>query len=226
MKSFSILVFLLGQTLWGQTPECKHTIQGNVHSYNMEACQQAVHGKLFNPEMVVDFMKIDYQLAHNTGDINLAGLFSCEQGVTIVHPDGSWYTPLETTQGKAQQSDLVLIGTVGESRSHENTAHTYLYTDYQIHVKEVLKQNPKAPAGKRIVMARLGGELRIQGRNVVAPSPCLNRFPLEKGAELLLYLKFIPESNTYRLERDTDVSPVSTGDALALARQAIQERKQ
>jgi len=61
------------------------------------------------------------------------------------------------------RSAAVVIGTVLSSKAFVSKDHTYVYSDYQVQVDQVLKQDPSAnlTVGGRIVVSRTGGTIHF-----------------------------------------------------------------
>lgn len=98
----------------------------------------------------------------------------------------------------ACKSDAVVIGTVNEKLSHLIESGTFTFTDYELTVQEVLKDNPLAQLqpGAIITVTRAGGTVRLKGHTVRAVSEQMA--PLAVGGRYLLYLVFLPETSAYR----------------------------
>jgi len=95
-------------------------------------------------------------------------------------------------------ADAAIIGFVKSKSSNLVESGTFLFTDYEVTVKEILKENATAPAhpGDEITITRGGGAVRLNKRIVRAIDPSLGR--LEVGRYYLLYLKYIPATGGYR----------------------------
>jgi hypothetical protein len=63
----------------------------------------------------------------------------------------------------ASRSAAVVIGTVLSSKAYVSKDRTYVYSDFQVHVDEVLKQDPQMNlvVGGRIVASRGGGTIHF-----------------------------------------------------------------
>lgn len=96
-------------------------------------------------------------------------------------------------------SDLVVVGKVGKGRTHEFADQSFLYTDWEMTVEQIIKNNPKAPveSGQMITVTRPGGVLHVDGRLVVAD--CANFIMWGTGHEYLLYLHYLPKTGAYSI---------------------------
>ncbi|HLL72473.1 MAG TPA: hypothetical protein VK363_13610, partial [Pyrinomonadaceae bacterium] len=95
-------------------------------------------------------------------------------------------------------TDLVIIGSTKSKASHIIDIGTFLFTDYEITVEEVLKNSDLAPVqqGQDITVPRSGGVVSLNGHIVTAIDN--GQSPLEKGERYLLFLKYEPLAETYR----------------------------
>lgn len=95
-------------------------------------------------------------------------------------------------------ADAVVLGVVNNKNSQLIEDGTFIFTDYDISVREVLKDNQAAPVrqGDEITVTRLGGAIKLNGHIVRATDPSMG--PLRVGETYLLYLKFLPDTGAYR----------------------------
>lgn len=94
------------------------------------------------------------------------------------------------------KADLIVIGKLKGKASQLNEEGTFTFTEYEISVDEVLKNNPAAPIkANKLTVVRSGGTISLDGHNVTATD--FSEKPLEKGGRYLLFLKFIPETGAY-----------------------------
>lgn len=95
-------------------------------------------------------------------------------------------------------SDAVVVGEVKRKDSQLSEAETFIFTDYEVMVGEVLKNNPLSPIteGEEITVVRPGGAVSIKGRTARAHDPEVER--LEVNRRYLLYLKHVPATGAYR----------------------------
>lgn len=95
-------------------------------------------------------------------------------------------------------TDLVVVGSTKSKASHIIAAGTFLFTDYEITVEEVLKNSELAPVrqGQEITVPRAGGVVTLNGHTVTALDE--EQSSLKKGERYLLFLKYEPLAETYR----------------------------
>lgn len=94
-------------------------------------------------------------------------------------------------------ADAVIIGRAGNKTTHLNEDETLVYSEYDIIVQEIIKNNASSPiqVNNVIQVTRPSGNIRFNGR--------LIRFidgkhtPLLGGNYYLLFLKYAPEANGY-----------------------------
>ena len=78
----------------------------------------------------------------------------------------------------------------------------FLFTDWEMVVEEVLKDNPQAPitVGSEILVTRLGGEIVLNGRSIRAIERAFR--PFRPEGRYLLFLHFIPSTGSYQAFND------------------------
>jgi hypothetical protein len=153
---------------------------------------QSVHSKLHHQGLSG---QIPEMLSQTTGDIELK---TGRAPALTVEMDSA-----NELANRACESDLIVVGITGKSTSHATADQGYIYTDWKFTVENVLKNNSKAPAkqGSQIVVTRPGGTLLINGRTVSAKREDFRNFG--EGEELLLYLRFVPQTGAYLMSGPT-----------------------
>lgn len=94
-------------------------------------------------------------------------------------------------------ADAVIIGRAEGKTIHLNQEETLVYSEYDVGVQEIIKNNASLPiqTNNIIQITRPGGNIRFKGR--------LIRFidgkytPLTRGNYYLLFLKYVPEVNSF-----------------------------
>ncbi|HWW74001.1 MAG TPA: hypothetical protein VNZ44_01320 [Pyrinomonadaceae bacterium] len=107
---------------------------------------------------------------------------------------GEKRAPLEEAVGG---SDAVVVATVRAKESQLTEDEKYVFTDYEVTVKEVLKDNAAShlSASDVLTVTRPGGKVLLGGHLITVVDEGVK--PLTVGDEYLLFLKFIPETGTY-----------------------------
>ena len=95
-------------------------------------------------------------------------------------------------------TDAIIIGTPTSKTSNLIETGTFLFTDYEITVEEVLRSNDLTPvqSGQSITIPRLGGSVLLNGHLVEAVDDATA--PLEKGERYLFYLKYDALAGTFK----------------------------
>jgi hypothetical protein len=122
--------------------------------------------------------------------------------------------PPEKFFGKhADTSDAIVRGVVTTKISQITEDDSFVFTDYDVVVTEVLKNKATAPieTGATINVTRPGGKVLLDGIIVKATDQLFAPFSL--GREVILFLKFVPESGTYKA---TDATGCFEIDGLSL----------
>lgn len=101
------------------------------------------------------------------------------------------------------QADAVVIATFRSKSSQLVEDGTFTFTDYQLNVEEILKNNPTASVqlNSDITVTRPGGVVLLNGRTIRAID--LRRGLLLPKERYLLFLKYLPETNSYRSFSDS-----------------------
>jgi hypothetical protein len=103
-------------------------------------------------------------------------------------------TPLEDA---VDDSDAVVIATVTSKESQLTENERYVFTDYEVSVKEVLKDNADShiSPSDMLTVSRPGGKVLLNGHVITVVDEGVK--PLSVGGEYLLFLKFIPKTGAY-----------------------------
>jgi len=94
-------------------------------------------------------------------------------------------------------ADAVIVGTFNNKSSQLNADGNFIFTDYQIVVDEVFKDNALAPIKRDAVITgtRDGGSIQLEGR--VFRAQRADFTPPIVGQRYLLFLRFIPATGAY-----------------------------
>lgn len=97
------------------------------------------------------------------------------------------------------EANAVVIGQVKDKQSHLSADETFVFTTYNFEVKRVIKDNYSLPieVDKTITVARPGGLIKIDGRLIKFNDAYYK--PLQLSQEYLLFLKFVPTTNGYKV---------------------------
>ena len=94
-------------------------------------------------------------------------------------------------------ADAIVIGTVKDKASQLTDCGTFTFTDYELTVGEVLKDNINShlePEGS-LTVTRPGGKILLNGHVITAIDRSAK--PLIIGDRYLLFLRFLPKTNSY-----------------------------
>ena len=100
----------------------------------------------------------------------------------------------------AKESDAVIRGKVTSKISQITEDDSFLFTDYDVVVLEVFKNSATGPldTGTTITFTSLGGEIVLDDVILKAGGKGIPLLPIN-GHEVLLFLKFVPETGSYKL---------------------------
>jgi hypothetical protein len=94
-------------------------------------------------------------------------------------------------------ADAVVVAVVKSKSSQLTENETFLFTDYELAVDEVLKNThaTSLQSGSEITITRPGGFVHLDNRKVRAVDTSYQ--PLETGKQYVFFLRFIPNSGAY-----------------------------
>jgi hypothetical protein len=101
--------------------------------------------------------------------------------------------------GLAYAADAIVIGSVKEKITSQFTEdEDFLFSEYAVVIEEAIKDNPNASIGLNSVISviRSGGKVKFNGKIISAVVNTFN--PFFEGDRYLLYLKYIPETQSYQ----------------------------
>ncbi len=103
-------------------------------------------------------------------------------------------------RGIACDADAIVTGATKAAETSVTESGDFLFTDYTFNVASVLKANdPNLAAGSTIVVTHPGGATNINGRFV---KTSVGNFPqFDSKQEYLLFLRYLPATNSYRAYR-------------------------
>ncbi|MBV8857127.1 MAG: hypothetical protein JOZ02_09375 [Acidobacteria bacterium] len=157
--------------------------------------RQRVHSRLYSGRQTTgkSLREQSDELARDGqgGDVNV--ITSPGTPVFSPAPDGK-AAPLEAA---VEGSDAVIVATVTAKQSQLTEDERYVFTDYEVAVKEVLKDNAAShiSASDALTVTRPGGKVLLGDHLITVVDEAVK--PLQVGDEYLLFLKFIPETGTY-----------------------------
>lgn len=153
--------------------------------------QQKEHSKLYKGYKTGKKLR---DLTTTIGDVLLRRNVGTQGG----DPNESPFDLQQLLQEMAGGADAVVVGTIGNQSSQLTEDEDYVFTDYEMDVEEVLKDNPTAPIqpNSKITITRPGGTILLNGRIVKAVDDSF--LPFRKKAQYLLFLRFIPSTGGYQ----------------------------
>jgi hypothetical protein len=105
----------------------------------------------------------------------------------------------------ASISTAIVVGTITSGKCFVNKTHRYVYTDYQVKVDSILKQNSLTPiaVGDSLTAARPGGAVHFPSDHVMNVLYVGHGLP-EIGSQYILFLwKAIPDLPEYEILIDS-----------------------
>jgi hypothetical protein len=179
--------------------------------------RQRVHSKLFAGFRQGDPETIEELIAGHKGQKIVYGI---SVDANIPHLSAETEPPETYFARLAQASDAVIRGRVINKLSQITEDGKSLFSDYDVIVKEILKNNPGTPlaAGTRINVTCAGGKVLIGdvvvkfGGNSIASLPTNDH-------DVLLFVKALPQERDFKLTRYDGSFELGDGSVRALAGQ-------
>ena len=143
-------------------------------------------------------------------------------GLTLMVRRVQEFTGTETPKNYfhllAGESDLVIRGKALNQDSQITADGMFLFSDYRVGVTEVFKNNSAVPieVGDTINVALPGGKVLIDAVIVKASGNSTAILPVN-DAEVVLFLKYIPETGDYKLARYNGSFELNSHSVRALA---------
>ncbi|HYV07307.1 MAG TPA: hypothetical protein VFB82_22115 [Blastocatellia bacterium] len=108
--------------------------------------------------------------------------------------------PEDYFAGFAKQSDAIVRGRAIHKTSQITEDDSFLFTDYDVIVSEVFKNNATAPidTGKIITVTYVGGKIVVDNVIIKAGGNGVALLPVD-ARDVLLFLKFVPLTEGYQL---------------------------
>lgn len=153
--------------------------------------RQREHSKLY--KKYGSNRKIPELILSQTGEIQVYRLVPL-----IADLEGSQQSSQERLRQIICTADTVVIGVVKSKTSQLTEDQSFVFTDYELSIEEVLKNSSPTSLATNddITVTRPGGNILLSGRKVKALDEL---FPLlSSGKRYLLFLDPVPTVNTYR----------------------------
>ncbi len=160
------------------------------------SARQKEHAKLYHYHTGKNLPNL---AASGTGDIEVGALTIGDAGL----PPGKYpLYPRILLVEAAFRADLIAVGVTKSSASALTEDQDFIFTDWQLSLEQVLKNNPAAPVGENseITVTRPGGTLVVNGRNIRAIEGAF--LPFHQGERYLLFLYYMPATGAYRAVND------------------------
>ncbi|MBD0370470.1 MAG: hypothetical protein ICV60_06510 [Pyrinomonadaceae bacterium] len=184
-----------GQGASGSKAEVATPVQQGVMS-----AQQKEHSKLYKDYKGNGKLLNLLNKEENNADNEL--IITVMPGLPELSPKGRSSAPEAFLNNLASSADAVVIGTVTNKSSQLTENGAFVFTDYDVSVEEVLKDNGSnsLQSQSSIVVTRPGGRILLEGRVVTARDRAFKPFTV--GGRYLLFLKYIPTTDAYHAVND------------------------
>ncbi len=114
-------------------------------------------------------------------------------------PDAPVITPAEFLGKLSCKADAIVVGSVKSKSSHMTEDETFIYTEYEFSVQDIVKNNSASPIeiNNQIKITRPGGLIKLDNRLIRIEDQSYE--PLLKNKKYLLFLRFVPTANGYMI---------------------------
>lgn len=136
------------------------------------------------------------QLSKSKGNTREVGvMIGIPQTVTV--GDTPFPTKAEFLRDLSCGADAVVLGSVKSKSAHMTEDETFVFTEYELSIKDVLKNNSTSQIdiNTSIQATRPGGLISLDGQVIRAED--MSYEPLQSGKEYLLFLRFVPAAKGY-----------------------------
>lgn len=120
-----------------------------------------------------------------------------ELPMPVFYPDQPIPTSRQYLKELACKADAIVIGKVESKASQLTEEEDFVFTDYEMSVEEVIKNNPASPIGMNtnITITRPGGIVQVDGRIISSYLAAYKPFEIEK--RYITFLSYVPTTNSY-----------------------------
>lgn len=155
--------------------------------------KQKKHGRLYKQYAGMGKKNLRTETANGNGNVEGEIMI----GIPVLSPTGVAFDLPEFLKKEIRESDAVVVGTVKTKTSQLTEEETFTFTDYVFSVEDILKNNAASPISQdaNITITRPGGAVILNKRLVRVADRRLQ--PLALEGRYLLFLKYIPETDSY-----------------------------
>lgn len=142
-------------------------------------------------------------------------------GQKVFQPDGPRLGFQTFIKHLSCHADAIVIGVINNKASQLTENEAFTFTDYEMSVEDVLKNNPASPIQKNtsITLTRPGGTVLINGRRITAVDEAFK--PLDVGERYLLFLQFIPQTRAYKSSGGADSYQLKNNRTIKLTEESL-----
>lgn len=135
---------------------------------------------------------IKYAKQRNAKEVTAKSL-----GIPLIPTVGMPLTSTEVLRNLSCKADAVVLGSVKGKAAHLTEDETWIYTEYEFLVDEVVKNNNDSPieSNSSIEITRPGGVIKLDNTVVRVNDRMYDQ--LKKNKTYLLFLKYLPSTQGY-----------------------------
>lgn len=142
----------------------------------------------------------------------------------VFNPDSPRLTFHSYLKNLACDADAIVIGVVNNQASQLTEDEDFVFTDYEMAIEQILKDNPVASIqpGSALTISRPGGIVQLSNKEVQALDQSFGL--LKTGSRYLLFLKYIPATDSYKAFYSNGSFQISDSRIIKLSQESLPQQ--
>lgn len=141
----------------------------------------------------------------------------------IDYPDAPVISTADFLRALSCSADAIIVGSVISKSAHLSEDETFVYSEYEFSVKNILKNNSVSPikVNNSVEVTRPGGIVIINNQRIRVEDSAYE--PLQKNKEYVLFLRFVRSANGYVVASEEGDFALENNSFKRLTKQALPE---
>lgn len=142
----------------------------------------------------------------------------------VFNPDSPRFDFSSFLKNLACDADAIVIGVINNQSSQLTEDEDFIFTDYDMAIEQVLKDNPvpSIQPGSDLTITRPGGIVQLNNKEVRALDESLE--PLKTGSRYILFLKYIPATDSYKAFYSNGSFQISDSRIIKLSQESLPQQ--